>query len=266
MYRHSNSGSPPCPFEPPPTARAVPAPWRPRNESPSCGHLLGLPGIGLLTAAARLRKDSACRRVTDTLNPGLFRVAYVRLSTGTVIDIYQAIGWALGLDTPRYRAPACQAIRTEIRRLGEAGQLPLLILDEAQHLRHDVLDELRLLTNFGLDSERRLCLLLVGQSELRRRMAMAHHEAFAQRVVVRYHLAGLQREELEPYLAHALQRAGCELPLFEPPACQALFQASHGLPRMVSSLAHYSLAAAALDKARTVTAEHVQGACEELRP
>ncbi len=185
---------------------------------------------------------------------------------GTVIDIYQAIGWALGLDTPRYRAPACQAIRTEIRRLGEAGQLPLLILDEAQHLRHDVLDELRLLTNFGLDSERRLCLLLVGQSELRRRMAMAHHEAFAQRVVVRYHLAGLQREELEPYLAHALQRAGCELPLFEPPACQALFQASHGLPRMVSSLAHYSLAAAALDKARTVTAEHVQGACEELRP
>ncbi len=152
------------------------------------------------------------------------------------------------------------------RRLGEVGQLPLLLIDEAHHLRHEVLDELRLLTNFGLDSERRLCLLLVGQSELRRRVAMAHHEALAQRVVVRYHLGGLQREELEPYLAHALRLAGGELPLFEPPACQALFQASHGLPRQVSALAHYSLAAAALAKARTVSAEHVQSACEEVRP
>ena len=182
------------------------------------------------------------------------------------MDVLQGIGWTLGLETPRFRAPARQAIRHEIQRLAEAGQLPLLILDEAHHLRHEVLDELRLLVNFGLDADRLLCLLLVGQSELRRRLAMAHHEALAQRVVVRYHLAGLQREELEPYLAHALKRAGCELPLFEPPACQALFQASHGLPRMVSSLAHYALAAAALDKARTVTAEHVQGACEELRP
>ena len=93
---------------------------------------------------------------------------------------------------------------------------------------------LRLLANFGLDSERRLCLLLVGQSELRH-LAMAHHEALAQRVVVRYHLSGLRREELEPYLRHALGQAGCELALFEPPACQALFQASHGLPRLVSS-------------------------------
>ena len=265
MYRQ-HFGLTALPFEPPADSRALFLSVGARETESRLRHLLELRGIGLLTGEPGCGKTSACRRVTDTLNPGLFRVAYVRLSTGTVIDIYQAIGWALGLDTPRYRAPACQAIRTEIRRLGEAGQLPLLILDEAQHLRHDVLDELRLLTNFGLDSERRLCLLLVGQSELRRRMAMAHHEAFAQRVVVRYHLAGLQREELEPYLAHALQRAGCELPLFEPPACQALFQASHGLPRMVSSLAHYALAAAALDKARTVTAEHVQGACEELRP
>ena len=265
MYRQ-HFGLTRLPFEPPADSAELFLSVAAQETESRLRHLLDLRGIGLLTGEPGCGKTSACRRLTDTLHPGLYRVAYVRLTTGTVIDTYQAIGWALGLDTPRYRAPACQAIRIEIRRLGEAGQLPLLILDEAQHLRHDVLDELRLLTNFGLDSERRLCLLLVGQSELRRRLAMAHHEALAQRVVVRYHLSGLQREELEPYLAHALGRAGCELPLFEPPACQALFQASHGLPRMVSSLAHYSLAAAALDKARTVTTEHVQGACQEMRP
>ncbi len=53
---------------------------------------------------------------------------------GTVIDTYQAVGWALGLETPRYRAPACQLIRHEIERLGEAGKLPLLIIDEAHCL------------------------------------------------------------------------------------------------------------------------------------
>ena len=128
------------------------------------------------------------------------------------------------------------------------------------------MERVPLLTNFGIDHQRRLCLLLIGQSELRRRMAMAHHEAFAQRIVVRFHLAGLQREELEPYLQHVLRLAGCEVPLFEPEACQALFQASHGLPRQINSLAHYALTAAALAKARTVSPEHVRQACRETGP
>lgn len=229
-------------------------------------HLLDLRGIGLLTGEPGCGKTSACRRFADSLHESLYCVAYVRLTTGTVIDTYQALGWALGLETPRYRAPACQLIRCEVERLSEAGKLPLLIIDEAHYLRHDVLDELRLLTNFGLDSRRLLCLLLVGQSELRRQLGLAHHEAFAQRIVMRYHLNGLRRAELEPYLRHALARAGCERDLFEPAAGQALFQASHGLPRQLSALAHYSLAAAALDQARTVSTEHVRRACEELRP
>ncbi len=229
-------------------------------------HLLELRGIGLLTGEPGCGKTSACRRFADTLPDSLYRVGYVRLTTGTVIDTYQAIGWALGLETPRYRAPACQQIRREVERLGEAGKLPLLIIDEAHYLRHEVLDELRLLLNFGLDSQRLLCLLLVGQSELRHRLALAHHEAFDQRIVMRYRFHGLGREELEPYLRHALSGAGCPRDLFEPAACQALFQASHGLPRQISALAHYALAAAALEKARLVSAEHVRRACEERRP
>ena len=265
MYRQ-HFGLTHLPFEPPGDSAGLFLSDGARETESRLRHLLELRGIGLLTGEPGCGKTSACRRVTDSLNPGLYRVAYVALASGTVIDVLQTVGWALGLEMPRNRAPACHAIRHEILRLDEAGQLPLLILDEAQNLRHESLDQLRLLTNFGLDSERRLCLLLVGQSELRRRVAMAHHEALAQRLVVRYHLSGLRREELEPYLTHALRRAGCELPLFEPPACQALFQASHGLPRMLSSLAHYALVAAALDKARTVAAEHVQRACEETRP
>ena len=63
----------------------------------------------------------------------------------------------------------------------EAKQLPILVIDEAQHLRNDVLEDLRLLCNFAMDSENRLCLLLVGLTELRRRLAMAVHESLGER-------------------------------------------------------------------------------------
>jgi len=142
----------------------------------------------------------------------------------------------------------------------------VLIVDEAHHLRNEVLEDLRLLTNYQMDSENRLCLLLVGLTELRRRLSMAVHESLAQRIVVRYHLAGLAREEVPGYLTHRLRLAGCELPLFEPPAVEALFQATQGMARKVNRLAHYALTSAAIEKARTVTTEHVQAAREEVAP
>jgi len=142
----------------------------------------------------------------------------------------------------------------------------VLIVDEAHHLRNEVLEDLRLLTNYQMDAENRLCLLLVGLTELRRRLAMAVHESLAQRIVVRHHLTGLTREELPEYLTHRLRLVGCELALFEPPAIEALFQATQGMPRKVNRLAHYALTSAALEKARSVTSEHVQAAREEIAP
>ena len=129
-----------------------------------------------------------------------------------------------------------------------------------------MLEDLRLLTNFTMDSEQRLCLVLVGLTELRRRLAMAMHESLSQRLVVRHHLSGLDRDEVDAYIKHRLRLSGCELPLFEEPAVEALFQSARGLPRQINRIAHYALSAAALDEARTVNAEHLQRALEELRP
>jgi len=140
----------------------------------------------------------------------------------------------------------------------------VLILDEAQGLRSDVLEEMRLLTNYAMDAHNRLCVLFCGQSELRRRLGMAVHEALSQRVVVRFHLPALSRDELGPYLGHLLRRVGTELPLFEPAAVEALFQASQGLPRKINLLAHHTLIATALQKAPAATADHVQAALAEV--
>jgi len=212
-------------------------------------------------------KTTVCRKIAAALHPGLYRLFYVPLSTGNVLDMYKCIAWELGLPAEHTRASAFRLIRGEITRLTlEAKQRPVLIVDEAHHLRNEVLEDLRLLTNYEMDSQNRLCLLLVGLTELRRRLSMAVHESLAQRIVVRVHLAGLSREELPDYLVHRLRLAGCELPLFEPPAVEALFQATQGMPRKVNRLAHYALTGAAIAKAKTVSIEHLQTALEELSP
>ncbi|HEY3253370.1 MAG TPA: AAA family ATPase [Polyangiaceae bacterium] len=228
-------------------------------------HLVELRGIGLITGEVGSGKTSVCRQLGAALHPGLYRLFYVPLSTGNVLDMYKAISWQLGVAVERNRAAAYRAIHTEISRLTiEAKINPVLVVDEAHHLRNEVLEDLRLLTNYAMDAERRLCLLLVGLTELRRRLRMAVHESLTQRIVVRYHLSGLTREETPAYLSHRLQLAGCALPLFEPAAVEALFQATQGLPRKLNSAAHYALSAAALAKTKQVTAEHVQAALEEL--
>ena len=228
-------------------------------------HLLDMRGIGLVTGDSGSGKTCGARRVLARLHSSLYRVVYVCLSTGNVLDLYKTISWELGLPVERSRAALFRQIRGEVTRLvTEARCRPVLVVDEAQHLRSDVLEDLRLLTNYKMDAENRLCLLLLGQTELRRRLAMAVHEALNQRIVVRYHLPPLGRDEIEAYLSHRLQRAGGQILLFDPAAQEALFQATGGLPRKLNLLAHHALLAAAIARAKAVTIEHVQAAMPEV--
>jgi len=217
-------------------------------------YLLQLRGIGLITGEVGSGKTSICRKVATQLNTGLYKVFYVPLTTSNVTDTYKSIAWEMGLTTERSLAALYKAIRQEVNRLClELKIRPVLIIDEAQYLRNDVLENLRLLTNYEMDSQNRLCMIFVGQAELRRRLSLSVHEPLAQRLVVRYHISGLSREEL----------AGTQAELFEQPALEAIFQATNGLPRKVNLLAHLSLNVAALEQAATVSAEHIFTAVEE---
>ena len=236
-----------------------------REARSRLSHLFDLRGIGLLTGESGCGKTSVARQAVGRLHPSRHRIVYISLTTGSVIDTFQCLAWGLGLPTVRTRAVAYRAIRSEITRLAcESGQLPVILIDEAHLLRGEVLEHLRLLTNFAMDSQQRLCLLLVGLSEIKALLARARYESLCQRILVRHQLDGLDRDELEPYLEDRLRRAGCELPLFEASAVQALFQASRGLPRQVNRIARFALCAAACDNARQASADHVSQARAEV--
>jgi len=229
-------------------------------------HVVERRGIGLLTGEPGCGKTSVLRRVARGLHPGRHKIVYVSLTTGSVLDSCNLIGAELGCPPAASRYQAWHGIRGQASLLvRESRQLPVLVVDEAHLLRTEVIEELRLLTNFEMDSENRLCLLLAGLTTLRRRLAMAVFESLTQRLAMQHHMSGLGRDEVGPYVETRLRLAGApaDIPLFDPAAIEALYLSSNGVPRQVNRIAHYALVAAAGDNARMATTEHVtQGAME----
>ena len=219
----------------------------------------------MLTGEAGCGKSTACRAVTERLHAGLYKVCYVSLSTGSVLDRYNVIAESFGLERFYQRSAAYLAIRDAVTRMvTESHQIPILIFDEAQYLQNACLIELQLLTNDRMDTENPLCVLLVGQTSLNSRLRLTVLQSLSQRLLLRAHLSGLTADEVPGYLRHRMRLAGTELDLFEPPAVEALTLASQGLPRTLDRLAHYALQAAASQQERIVTPVHVEVAVAEF--
>ncbi len=152
-------------------------------------------GIMLLTGDPGVGKTLALRRFVQTLNENLFKSYYTPLSTLSRADILCHLNRMLGL-TPRMSK---SAIYTQIQKAlleskEQMAKTVLLIIDEAHLLQTGPLEELRLLTNFKMDSYDPFILVLSGQSDLRRVMDFAVMEPFNQRIAIKYHMPPLRAE------------------------------------------------------------------------
>jgi len=127
-----------------------------------------------------------------------------------------------------------------VREYGR-GRRTLLILDEAQNLSVEVLEELRLLSNVNSETDLVLQILLVGQPELRAKLARPELRQFAQRVSVDFHLRPLDRGETHGYIRHRLSVAGGNEGLFLPEAIEFVYARTGGIPRLLNQLCDFAL-------------------------
>jgi len=134
-----------------------------------------------------------------------------------------------------------QALVNAITREYRNGRRTLLIFDEAQNLPIPVLEELRLLSNINTDRDLMLQIMLVGQPQLRGKIALPVLQQFAQRVAVYFHLKPLNRTETYAYIAHRLQAAGGNPNLFLPEAIEFVFARTKGVPRLINQVCDYAL-------------------------
>jgi general secretion pathway protein A len=117
----------------------------------------------------------------------------------------------------------------------------VLIVDEAQQLSADVLEQLRLLTNLETSSAKLLQIVLIGQPELQTLMGRSELRQLAQRITARYHLGALSRDESAAYVRHRLELAGRVAPLFTPAAFRRIHRLSGGVPRLINVICDRAL-------------------------
>jgi type II secretory pathway predicted ATPase ExeA len=142
------------------------------------------------------------------------------------------------------RTPYVQLFRqfeTLLHAEAAMGGHTVLVIDEAQNLSEAMLEELRCFSNLNTTENELLQIILVGQPELRQTIAQPRLTQFAQRVSSDFHLYGMSRDGVHAYIAHRLKVVGATREIFTPPACDAIFDASRGLPRIVNQLCDTSL-------------------------
>jgi general secretion pathway protein A len=143
----------------------------------------------------------------------------------------------------------------------------VLVVDEAHHLSEEILEEIRLLTNLETPQEKLLQILLVGQPELDEKLDSPGLRQLKQRVALRSHLVPLDSDETKGYIERRLQLAGSAYPfaLFPPETIAAVYQHSHGLPRLINTLCENALIAAYARQMRSVSPDIIDDIATDFR-
>jgi general secretion pathway protein A len=225
-------------------------------------------GFVLLTGEIGTGKTTLCRLFLEQIPPNC-NVAYIFNPKLTVPELLQSICEEFRIAVPQETSPT---VKVYVDRLNEfllqahaAGRNNVLIIDEAQNLSAEVLEQLRLLTNLETRERKLLQIILIGQPELRQMLARPELEQLAQRVIARFHLDALTPAETHQYIRHRMDVAGLERPFpFESRALRRIHEVSRGVPRRINLLCDRALLGAFATSRATVDKRTVSLAAQEV--
>lgn len=227
-------------------------------------HLKNIKGIGLFTGFSGTGKTFSLRCFTAALNPNMYKVAYIPLSTVTVMEFYRSLAFALDLEPQSKKIDLFRSIQERIISLAKDKRItPLIILDECQYLKTEVLNDIKLLLNFDMDSKNYAILILTGQPTINSILSKQVHEALRQRIVINYNFMGITKAEMEGYISSRLSLCGCHEPIFNKNALESLYSCCNGSTRKLNSIIEKCLIIGAAQNVRTITTELVMTAQNE---
>jgi len=228
------------------------------TESGGFMQLTGEVGTGKTTLVRTLLQDRLPddADVAVVLNPQLSAIEFLA-------TICEELGIGEGVDKTSSKA-LIDELNRHLLETHSDGRRTVLVVDEAQNLQRDVLEQVRLLTNLETSKQKLLQIILIGQPELRELLARNDLRQLAQRVTGRYHLQPLSRDETARYIEHRLRVAGALGEVFESGAKREIFRLTDGVPRLINVIADRALLGAYSRESRQVTRGLVRRAAAEI--
>lgn len=214
--------------------------------------------FGLVTGEIGAGKSTAIRYLRDGLDKTKHKFIYLCDSSLKPRDFYRELLHHFGIPPKFLRSETKRQFEHTVWDLYESQQkTAVVVIDEAHLLQGDMLQEIRFLSNFQIDSVSPLALIMVGQPELRSTLQMRLFKPITQRMNVRYHLSGLELEETRSYIEHQLQVAGAKHPVFTSEGIDAIYAHTRGIPRELNNVCTACLLDAVVRKEKLVDAIHV---------
>ncbi|MET0983596.1 MAG: AAA family ATPase [Telluria sp.] len=228
-------------------------------------------GFVLLTGEIGAGKTTVCRCFIEQV-PENCRLAYIFNPKLTVGELLQSVCEEFRIAVPGGQGGVrggvkdyIDAINAYLLESHAQGRNNVLVIDEAQNLSTDVLEQLRLLTNLETSERKLLQIILIGQPELRTMLARPELEQLAQRVIARYHLGPLSEQETGAYIAHRMAVAGSQgVPVFPDAIVPLVHRISGGVPRRINLLCDRALLGAYVENSRQATPVIVRTAAAEV--
>jgi general secretion pathway protein A len=223
-------------------------------------------GFVVLEGEAGTGKTTLLRKLLRILPETQAQTSVVLNPTLTPAELIEHVLIGFGIpDPPASKTQRLLVLEKFLRDAGERGKAPALIVDEAHKLSNEVLEEIRLLTNFETDQSKLLQIVLTGQPELKDMLNRPELWQLKQRVAVRLKVKPLTLEEIHAYLAHRWTRAGGSLPLpFSDEAVTLIAKWSKGIPRIINSICDNSLLLGFSDSKRTIQTTEIMDAVTDL--